>query len=135
MFKEKVEKVKMSGKVTPETTGYVAYAFMVPLDSVLTWQTTDGRRKIEASGLPCFVVSHFWEEPEHYHVMVLFDESREAAPVYWLYMAFGGYNLQGVSNPRMYARYMCHLDNPDRHQYSPDDVMCFNGCIYNEFIR
>ena len=28
------------------------------------------------------------------------------------------------------ARYLCHMDNPEKKQYSPDDVICLGGADY-----
>lgn len=33
------------------------------------------------------------------------------------------------------ARYLCHLDNPEKAQYDPEDVRCFNGADYIELIN
>lgn len=32
-----------------------------------------------------------------------------------------------LESPRGMARYLIHLDNPDKAQYSPKDVLAFNG--------
>jgi len=36
---------------------------------------------------------------------------------------------------RGYARYLCHLDNPEKHQYSRDDVKAFGGADYDEITQ
>lgn len=33
------------------------------------------------------------------------------------------------------SRYLCHTDNPDKAQYSPDDVLSFNGANYFEMAN
>lgn len=132
MFKKKLKDLKISGNVSPETTGYPAYAFILSPEPFF-WVRC--KKLIEAMKLPCFVVSHWWDDKPHYHVMVLFDESKEAAPVWQLCGALQGYSLLAIYDPRVFARGLCHLDNPDKHQYSPDDVMCFNGCVYKEIIK
>lgn len=33
------------------------------------------------------------------------------------------------------ARYLCHTDNPDKAQYSPEDVRAFNGADYFEVVN
>lgn len=35
-----------------------------------------------------------------------------------------------VQSVRGYARYLCHLDNPEKAQYKSDDVKCFGGADY-----
>ncbi len=34
---------------------------------------------------------------------------------------------QKCSNADGLKRYMTHIDNPDKYQYSKDDIRCFNG--------
>lgn len=139
MFRKK-KNVKMPGSISPETTGYAAYAFVVPLrDSVSPLCLI---RTLENSGFPCFLVFHDHDTDPygrrkfyHYHVMVLYDEEKTAAPVVELCNAVCGSGPQIVHNPHAFARYLCHLDNPDKHQYSLKEVFCINGCIYEEFIK
>lgn len=138
-------KMKMkdkASKLSPETRGYAAYGFIVPeragivLPAYLI-------KELEKSGLSCFLVFHDHDTDPygkekflHFHVMVLYGEpGRVAAPVFRLCNAVGGHGLEAVSSPHAYARYLCHLDNPDKYQYSPKEVMCINGCVYEEFIR
>ena len=130
-----------ASRLTPETRGYAAYGFIVPGREgfimpafVIQW--------LEKSGLPCFLVYHDFDtdpygraKPMHYHVMVLYDALKTAAPVFDLCKAVGGHGLEAISSPHAYARYLCHLDNPDKYQYSLKEVMCINGCVYEEFIK
>lgn len=141
MFRKKKD-VKVSGNVTPDTLGYAAYSFMVPDGGSGNLLPSGLRRELEKSCFPCFMVYHDHDtdyflnrKRPHFHVMVLFDEEMEAAPVYRLAAAVHGYGLYGVPSPRSFARYMCHLDNPDKHQYNPKLVSCVNGCVYEDFIK
>ncbi len=147
---EKKEGVKKSGKVTPETKGYAAYAFIVEHPAL--YVSGEGGRAycpaqqmldfLYASKLPFFAAFHDRDrdifgkpKPEHFHVMVLFDEDREAFPVCELFQAMeGAHNLQPVTSAHMYARYLCHLDNPDKVRYCPDEVI-WRGHNYQEFIK
>lgn len=42
----------------------------------------------------------------------------------------GGVGCEAVQSLRGYARYLCHLDNPDKHQYSLDQVRCLCGADF-----
>lgn len=51
-----------------------------------------------------------------------------------LFDQIGGVGVETVNSLRGYARYLCHLDNPDKHQYFPGDVKAFCGCDYLDLI-
>lgn len=45
--------------------------------------------------------------------------------------SFGGVILpESVKSLRGICRYLCHLDNPEKAQYDPKDVICYNGADY-----
>lgn len=66
----------------------------------------------------------------HYHVMVMYDGKKSHAQVRDFFDRFGGVGLEVVQSIRGYARYLCHLDNPEKAQYSQDDVVCYAGADY-----
>lgn len=35
--------------------------------------------------------------------------------------------IKRVESARGYYRYLCHLDNPEKAQYDPSEILCFNG--------
>ena len=39
-----------------------------------------------------------------------------------------------VNSTRGYARYLCHMDNPEKAPYSKDDVVSLGGADYEEVI-
>lgn len=68
----------------------------------------------------------------HYHILlqggthwVKFEELRD--------LVKNDFNGKGVAVPQKCSnsdglkRYMTHIDNPDKYQYSKDDIRCFNG--------
>lgn len=71
---------------------------------------------------------------EHYHVMVMFEGKKSTEQVLELFSQIGGVGCEQVQSIRSYARYLCHLDNPDKTQYSPDDVLQFGGADYIQII-
>lgn len=71
---------------------------------------------------------------EHYHVIVMFDAVKNRDQVKELFDRIGGVGTEKISSLRGYARYLCHLDNPEKHQYSPDDVKAYGGADYISVI-
>lgn len=71
---------------------------------------------------------------EHYHVMVMFEGVKSSEQVKEIFEAFGGVGCERVQSVRGYARYLCHLDNPEKHQYAEADVRCFGGADYYSVI-
>lgn len=67
----------------------------------------------------------------HYHVMLMFespvDYETKVAPIF---VEIGGVGRENVNSARGYARYMCHLDNPEKVQYNASDVRCLGGADY-----
>lgn len=39
-----------------------------------------------------------------------------------------------VKSLKGYARYLIHADNPEKHQYKPEDVICLGGAEYDQYI-
>lgn len=66
----------------------------------------------------------------HYHVMLMFDGKKSDSQVQELFDGIGGVGFERVQNIRAYARYLCHLDNPDKAQYNPEDVINVSGADY-----
>lgn len=66
----------------------------------------------------------------HWHVLYMFQGKQNDDAVRNLFAEFGGVGLEKVKDLRAYARYLCHLDNPSKAQYKPEDVKCFGGADY-----
>lgn len=96
--------------------GYFVPAFVSPLHD----------RDINAAG----------NEPKkaHYHVMVMFEGKKSDEQVKAIFDSIGGVGLESVASLRGYARYLCHLDNPEKAQYNPSDVVSLNGSDYSYTI-
>lgn len=64
----------------------------------------------------------------HYHVLWRYDGVKTPAQAQEVVTLIGGAGaVEIVADYRGYARYLCHLDSPDKAQYSPDAVKCFGG--------
>lgn len=95
--------------------GYFVPAFVSPLHD----------RDINATGEP---------KKPHYHVMVMFEGKKSEEQVKALFESIGGVGLEVVESLRGYARYLCHLDNPEKAQYNPSDVVSIGGADYSYSI-
>lgn len=66
----------------------------------------------------------------HYHVLVNFDSVKTIEQAELFFKSFGGVGCEVVNSNRSYARYLCHLDNPEKIRYSIDDVISYGGADY-----
>lgn len=60
----------------------------------------------------------------HYHVMLMFEGKKSIEQVQEIFSTIGGVGCEVVKSLRGYARYLCHLDNPEKAQYEPSEVRC-----------
>lgn len=70
----------------------------------------------------------------HFHVMLMFDSVKTIEQAKDIFDLIGGVGCERVNSVRGYARYLCHLDNPDKAQYSVEDVRCLAGADYLDVI-
>lgn len=98
---------------------------------------------ISSQHVPCFIsplhdkdFDGTGEKPKkpHYHVLATYDSVKTVEQAQSFFNTFNGVGLEIVNSSRAYARYLCHLDNPEKAQYSIDDVKCFGGADYRGLI-
>lgn len=70
----------------------------------------------------------------HYHIILMFDSVKTKEQAKEIFDKINGVGIEVVNSVRGYARYLCHLDNPEKYQYSPDDVISLCGADYNSII-
>jgi len=70
----------------------------------------------------------------HYHVVVMFDTMKTLEQAKTLFELIGGVGCEVVQSIRGYARYLCHLDNPEKHQYDANEVRQLGGADYINVI-
>lgn len=76
------------------------------------------------------------QKKEHYHIMLLFEGVKSEAQVKDIIQKLHGTaHFETVNSVRGYARYMLHLDNPEKHQYDRKDITCLGGADYDEIIH
>lgn len=68
----------------------------------------------------------------HYHIMMMFDNKKSPEQVREYFDKIGGVGLESIGSLRGYGRYLCHLDNPEKAQYSQNDVVSFGGADYHQ---
>lgn len=66
----------------------------------------------------------------HYHCLLMFHGMQTQAKVKELADQVCGVLPQGVKDSRAMARYLCHLDQPSKHQYDTGDVLALGGADY-----
>lgn len=72
----------------------------------------------------------------HYHVLIMFDGNSkknydtQIKPIFEKCFEKGFAGREEVMSTVGYARYLCHLDNPEKAQYSKQDVTSFGGANY-----
>lgn len=112
------------------TIAFLFYPESAPFDSLID--------KIKDSHIPAFVSPlHAPDDKEtkpHYHIMLMFDAQRSVAYLHSLVLSLGGANGYFISPPkRQYARYLLHLDDLDKEQFT-DSVIALNGADYKPFL-
>ena len=100
------------------------------------------KQLLEDLKIPCFISPlHDKDinptgEPKkpHYHVMLMFEGVKTKLQAIEVFTAFGGVGCEVINSIRGYARYLCHLDNPEKAQYDPYKVQQFGGASYMNSI-
>lgn len=70
----------------------------------------------------------------HYHIMLMYDGMKSLEQVYRIIdeISANRHYIE-VNSKSAYARYLCHLDNPDKHQYDIKQVICLGGADYEQY--
>lgn len=71
----------------------------------------------------------------HWHVGLLFEGKKSKEQVAEYFMKIGGVGIEPISSVRSWARYLCHLDNPEKAQYDTQAVRSFGGVDYFYLIE
>lgn len=95
---------------------------------------TDWLRIIEEAKVPVFVspchdsdMEGTGETPKkaHFHVLAMYSSKKSHEQVKEFFASFGGVGVERVKDRRAYARYLCHLDSPNKAQYDTSNVVSF----------
>jgi len=74
------------------------------------------------------------EKKPHWHVMITFDGPKSYENVLSMIQPLKATTPQKVASAKGLLRYFLHLDNKDKHQYSPADIRCFSGANKNQYL-
>ncbi len=66
----------------------------------------------------------------HWHLMIMFEGKKSTDQVKKLFEEVNGVGCEVINSIQGYARYLCHLDNPEKHQYDTNDIMQFSSADY-----
>lgn len=58
----------------------------------------------------------------HYHLIVVYDSVKTMKQAKEVFDSLGGVGCEAINAIRGYARYLCHLDNPEKAQYPIEQV-------------
>ena len=72
----------------------------------------------------------------HYHVVLAWQGPTTFSNAKTIMQSFGGViQPKVIGSLRGVCRYLCHLDNPEKAEYSPADVVCYNGADWETVIN
>lgn len=69
----------------------------------------------------------------HYHIMLCADGNKSFMQLFELAKSVNGTSLINIDSARGYYRYLCHLDNPEKAQYSEADIRTYGGFDSNNY--
>lgn len=102
---------------------------------------------LEEQIIPCFISPLHDQDPAsdaaegsgelkkaHWHVLFVFPGNKSAKQIREIVDTIGGVGCERVQSVRAYARYLCHLDDPNKHKYSIQEIKAVGGLNYLEVI-
>ena len=102
----------------------------------------DWREQLQKTGLPCAIsplhdrdVNATGEQKKpHHHVMVFYQGPTSYNVVKRLTDGLNQPIPQAVEQVRGYYRYLTHMDNPEKAQYSPSEIITINGFDIGDYV-
>ena len=73
---------------------------------------------------------------EHYHILMAFSSPQQINTVFNKFAEFTEIkqnSIELIRNGNGYKRYLCHVDNPEKHQY-PSDLVITNDSLYKDAL-
>lgn len=105
----------------------------------------DWAKRISELRVPCVVSplhdSDVNDDPDrtpkkpHRHFLAIYPSKKSIDQFMDDFGFLKGPRGQRVASKKGAARYLCHLDNPEKAQYDPKDVQCFSGADYLVLIE
>lgn len=103
----------------------------------------DWAERITQTHIPAIVAIHDKDvnpdgtpKKTHGHMMIVFDGPRTMKQAKDVLTAAGCIeHIEAVNSIVGQARYLRHLDNPEKHSYGADAIRCFSGLDYEELCN
>lgn len=70
----------------------------------------------------------------HYHVQIMFDSNKSRRQAQRIFDQIHGVGILMLDCCRSYARYLCHLDDPDKALYDTNQVIALGGATYDKYV-
>lgn len=71
----------------------------------------------------------------HFHIIIMFDGQKTRAQAKAVFSKIGGVGIESINSLKGYSRYLAHLDNPEKFQYNPKEIVALSGANYNFAIQ
>lgn len=115
---------------------YYNYAFLLYPESC----SDDFKSVLAATGQKIFYILHNNDILEdgtpkkpHYHVMIMYENQRSQNTVIKLCKSCGGNgHIEILDSAKGYARYLLHMDNPEKYQYNVSEIHSLCGADYEK---
>lgn len=75
------------------------------------------------------------QKKKHIHFLVTFEGNKSFEQIQEITDRLHCPIPQQCRNVRAMVRYMCHLDNPEKHQYKREDIKCFGGFEIDSYFE
>lgn len=97
---------------------------------------------IESWHIPCFLSPYHDKDfnadgtpkKSHWHLLLMFENVKTAQQAIELFSQINGVGCEIVADRRGMARYLCHMDNPEKYRYPEMEVKAFAGADYFDVI-
>lgn len=70
----------------------------------------------------------------HYHVVISWHSPVSADQAEEIFEKIGGVGCEKVKDFKQMARYLCHLDQPNKHRYNTNDVISIGAIDYQTLV-
>lgn len=71
----------------------------------------------------------------HYHLVLMFEGLKSEQQIKDIIAPLNGTYPQPVQSIRSMARYLVHMDNPEKHQYKKSDIKCYGGADWSAYCQ
>ena len=140
-----MSKIDKNQGLDPQTAKFIKankrvrnFAFLVYDESA----PQDWKERLDDLHIEGFVILHDKDcnkdgelKKPHYHVMLMSDSPK--TPKQWVDIRnhIGGVGCETIVSKKGYARYLLHLDSPNKYQYDRKELEIYGGADYLEVAR